>query len=78
MAALWVIRVDLLSRLTDLLDNNEPLVFLEHPLDFGLDVRRDHDEPISLSEDRFVRLRLELDLLDTARLCPRPSRQALF
>jgi hypothetical protein len=64
MAALWVIRVDLLARLADLFDNNEILVLLNDLLDLRLDMSGNDDEPISLIENRLVGLRVNVDLLE--------------
>jgi hypothetical protein len=62
---LRVIPVDLLSRLTDLLDHDKRRVRLNYSLNTPYDVIRYHQEAVTLNKDRLVGLRLQVDLLQT-------------
>jgi hypothetical protein len=66
---LRVVAVDLIARLTDLLHHDELLVRLDYPLDARYDAIRYHQEAVSLGKDRLVDPRVQVDLLQTRRLC---------
>jgi hypothetical protein len=68
VALLWVILVDLLASLTDLLDHDKGLVRLDDPLKARYDVIWHDQEAVSLSKDRFVHARVQVDLLETGNL----------
>jgi hypothetical protein len=68
VALLWVIPVDLLASLTDLLDHDKGLVRLDDPLKAQYDVIWHDQEAVSLSKDRFVHARVQVDLLETGDL----------
>jgi len=62
---LRVVPIDLVSSLTDLLNHNKGLVRLDYPLNARYDVIRYHEEAVSLSKDRLVDPRVQIDFLET-------------
>jgi hypothetical protein len=62
---LRVIPIDLVSSLTDLLNHNKRLVPLDYPLNARYDVIGYHEEAVSLSKDRLVDPRGQIDFLET-------------
>jgi len=55
MPLLWMIAVDLLTRLTHFFDHDVARLSFDDTLDRGVIVSRDQDEPVALSNHPLVR-----------------------
>jgi hypothetical protein len=64
MVLLWMVAIDLLPSLADLLDDEEVGLGLDDPFDLRLFVTRYHDEAVTLLHDLLVSDRRDLDRLD--------------